>query len=71
LRKLAEARLDAVKSAIKQGGVDIRRLEERQAVQQEDVDARVALDVLEPETPRPSKVRETIDRVRGKIAGSE
>jgi Domain of Unknown Function (DUF748) len=71
VRKLAEARLDAVKSAIKQGGVDTRRLEERQAVQQEDVDARVALDVLEPETPRPSKVRETIDRVRGKITGSE
>jgi hypothetical protein len=70
-RQLAEARLDAVKSAIKQGGVDTRRLEERQAVQQGDVDGRVALDVLEPETPRPSKLRETIDRVRGKITGSE
>lgn len=72
VRKLAEARLDTVKSAIKQGGVDTGRLEEeRQAVQQEDGDGRVALDMLEPETSRPSKLRETIDRVRGKVTGSE
>jgi hypothetical protein len=71
VRKLAEARLDAVKSAIKQGGIDTGRLEERKAVQQEDGEARVALDVLEPETPRPSKVRETLDRLRERIKGSE
>ena len=70
MRKLAEARLDAVKSVIKQGGIDTGRLEERKAVLQQDADARVTLEVLEPETPRPSKIRETIDRVREKIKGS-
>ena len=45
------------------------RLEDRKLVQQNDVESQVALTVVEPEAPRPSKMRETVERVRDRIAG--
>jgi Domain of Unknown Function (DUF748) len=67
--KLAKERVDVVRSTIKEAGIDGGRLTEMKLVRQDDRPSQVALNVVEPETPRPSKVRDTIDRLRGLITG--
>jgi outer membrane protein OmpA-like peptidoglycan-associated protein len=69
--KLAERRVDVVRSTLKQAGIDTARLEVKKPVQQNDVEGHVALNVLEPEAPRASKVRDTIGRVRDRLKGSD
>jgi hypothetical protein len=60
-----------VRDALKQAGVDGARLEEKSLEQQDEAPGQVALTVLDPEAPRPSKVRETLDRVREKLTGDK
>ena len=68
---LADRRVDVVRSLLKQAGVDTDRLEVNKAVQRSETSGQVALNVLEPEAPRPSKIRDTIDRVRDRLKGAE
>jgi hypothetical protein len=69
MRKLAERRVDAVRATLKEAGVASARLEDKKLVQQNDGESQVALAVVEPEAPRPSKMRETVERVRERITG--
>ena len=66
---LAERRVDVVRSMLKQAGVDTSRLDVNKPVQSDDREGRIALNVLEPEAPRSSKVRDTIERVRDRLKG--
>jgi hypothetical protein len=68
---LAERRVDVVRSTLKQAGIDLARLEVQKPVQQNDGEGHIALNVLEPEPPRSSKVRDTIERVRDRLKGSD
>jgi len=68
VRELAARRLDAVRAPLKQAAIDSDRLEPKPA-QQDGPGSQVALDVLEPEGPRRSKVRESIGKIRGLIEG--
>ena len=69
VRELATKRLDAVRGALAQASIDGKRLEGMKPVQQEGAASQVALNVVEPEGPRKSKVRETVDRVRTLFEG--
>jgi hypothetical protein len=60
---LADRRLQAVRGTLEQSGIDGKRVPERKLVQQEGRASQVDADVLEPETPRPSKVREVLRRL--------
>ena len=60
---LAARRLDAVKGTLKRAGIDAARLPETKPVQREGRDGQVEANVLEPETPQPSKVREVFKRL--------
>jgi Domain of Unknown Function (DUF748) len=59
---LAARRLEVVRARVKQSGIDPGRLAEAKLVQQ-DPGSRIDLNIVEPETPRPSKVRETLQRL--------
>jgi hypothetical protein len=61
---LGTRRLEAVKATLEQAGVDGKRLTEVKVVQREGRDGQVQADVLEPETPQPSKVREVLERLK-------
>ena len=61
--------MEAVRATLKEAGIAAGRLEDKKLVQQDGVESQVALAVVEPETPRPSKVRETVERVRERITG--
>jgi hypothetical protein len=60
--ELAARRLEALRTAVAQAGVDPARLAGMKLVQR-DVDSRIELNVLEPEMERPSKLRETLRRL--------
>jgi len=60
---LAARRLDAVKGTLKRAGIDGARLPETKPLQREGRDGQVEANVLEPETPQPSKVREMFKRL--------
>jgi hypothetical protein len=60
--ELAGRRLEALRTTVKQAGIDPARLAGLKLVQR-DADSRIELNVLEPETERPSKVRETLRRL--------
>src|SRR5205814_8953958 len=64
IRELAAKRLEAVRGTLEQASIDGKRLEGMKPVQQEGAASEVTLNVVEPEGPRKSKVRETVDRVR-------
>ena len=68
--KLAKERLETVRSTIKDAGIDTGRLTEMKSVHHDDRPSQVALEVLEPETSQPSKLRETIERLRGLVSRS-
>ena len=69
--KLAKERVDTVRASIKESGIDGDRLTEMKPVRQDDQPGQIALNVVEPETPQPSKVRETLDRLRGLVSGDK
>jgi uncharacterized protein involved in outer membrane biogenesis len=60
VRELAAARLDVVRDAAKRAGIDAARLPASKLGQREDDGGQVELEILEPEEPRPSKLRETL-----------
>ena len=62
---LAKKRLEAVRTAFKQAGADASRLTEMKVAERPDTEGQIALEVMEPETPRPSKVRELIRKLKG------
>jgi hypothetical protein len=63
ISELATQRLEAVRAPVKQGEIDATRLVEMKPVQREDAKGQIELEVLEPDTPRPSKVREVLQRL--------
>ena len=60
---LGSRRQEAVRDTLKRAGVRGERLSERQVVQREGSESEVAMDVLDPDTPRPSKMREVLRRI--------
>ena len=60
---LAARRLEAIRATVERTGIDDDRMAERKPVQRDDADSQVALDVLDPETPRPSKIRSVLRRL--------
>jgi uncharacterized protein involved in outer membrane biogenesis len=70
LAELAAERLEAVRATVKQAGIDPGRLVETKPVQRDDADGQVALEVLEPEGPRPSKFREALRRLGVPLPGA-
>ena len=70
-RKLAESRVDAVRASMKAAGVDVARLDVRKPERRADIESRVAFDVIAPETPPPSRIRDTFERVRDRLTGRE
>jgi uncharacterized protein involved in outer membrane biogenesis len=60
---LGTRRLETVRTTLKRAGVDGGRLAEAKLVQRERRDGQVEANVLEPETPQPSKVREVLERL--------
>jgi len=69
--KLAVSRLEAVRAPVRQAGIDGTRLVETKAVQREESGSRIELEVLDPETPRPSKLREILRRLGVSLKGSD
>jgi uncharacterized protein DUF748 len=61
--ELAAARLDTVRGAAKRAGIDAARLPESKLTQRADGGSHVELEVLEPEEPRPSKLREALRKL--------
>lgn len=61
--RLATQRLEAVRDTLKQAGIQGDRVAQRELVQREGRDTQVDVDVVDPETPRPSKVREVLRRL--------
>jgi hypothetical protein len=59
-----------VRDTLKRAGVQGERLTERQVVQREGSESEVAMDVLDPDTPRPSKMREVLRRIGMPLKGS-
>jgi hypothetical protein len=74
LADLGHRRVAAVQTALKRAGVAGDRLPERALAQRESRDGQVALDIVEPEAPRPSRVRDVLQRlgvpIRGEGGGS-
>jgi Domain of Unknown Function (DUF748) len=66
---LAARRLEAVRGTLKRTGVDTARLPETKLAQQEG-QGRVEANVLEGEAPRPSKVRQALERLGVPLKGS-
>jgi hypothetical protein len=58
LAQLAARRVEAVRAPVKQAGIDAARLVETKTVQRDESGSRIELEVLNPETQRPSKVRD-------------
>ena len=69
--ELAAARLDAVRSAAKRAGIDVVRLPESTLAQRQDGGSQVELEILEPEEPRPSKLRETLRKLGAPLKRSD
>jgi len=70
LSVLAAQRLEAVRAAVKHGGIEPARLVELKLVEREDGGGQINLEVLEPDAPRPSKVREVLRRVGVPLKGT-
>jgi hypothetical protein len=69
--ELAASRIDVVRAAIKQGGIDPARLVEVKVVERADVNGQIEFDVRQPETSKPSKVREVLKRLGVPLKGSD
>jgi hypothetical protein len=57
---LGERRLEAARAAFEQAGVDTARLRETAVSERAGADTQIDLEVLEPEGPRPSKMRDLL-----------
>jgi len=60
--ELAAARLDAVRAVVTRAGIEAARLPEG-AAQRDDGESQVELEILDPEAPRPSRLREALRRL--------
>ncbi|HZA41113.1 MAG TPA: DUF748 domain-containing protein [Actinomycetota bacterium] len=69
--ELAARRVEAVRAPGKQAGIDAARLVETKVVAREDGGSRIDLEVLDPETPQLSKVREILRRLGVPLKGSD
>jgi hypothetical protein len=63
VRKLTAQRLEAVRATARNAGIDLARLAEARPAEREAAEGQIALAVLEPEAPRPSKFREVLDKL--------
>jgi hypothetical protein len=61
--ELAASRLEVVRGAVKRAGIDGARLVEGKSTERKDGGEQVELEILEPEEPRPSKLRETLRKL--------
>jgi hypothetical protein len=61
--RLGTQRLETVRDTLTRAGVQGERLTERKLVQREGRESQVDVDILDPETPRPSKMREVLRRL--------
>jgi hypothetical protein len=71
LAKLVARRVEAVRAPVKQAGIDAARLVETETVQRNESGSRIELEVLNPETPRPSKVRDLFRRLGVPLKSSD
>jgi len=69
--ELGDRRLRAVRDTIGRAGIDTDRLPEMKLVQREGRESLVEANVLEPEGPRPSKVRDALRRLGVPLKGSD
>jgi Domain of Unknown Function (DUF748) len=69
--ELAARRVETVQTTIKPSGIDSARLVETKLVQREDAGSQIELEVLQPDAPRPSKVREVLKRLGVPLKGSD
>jgi hypothetical protein len=69
--ELAARRVEAVRATIKQTGIDPGRLTETNLVERENAQSQIELEVLQPDAPRPSKVREVLRRLGVPLKGSD
>ena len=60
---LAKQRLETLRAAFKQAGIDSARFTETAVAERPTAEMQVELEVLEPEGERPSKVRQILDRL--------
>jgi hypothetical protein len=61
--ELAERRLDAARATLKEAGVDTGRLVPSRRIETQGADSRVRLDLVEPASERPSKIRDALKRL--------
>jgi hypothetical protein len=71
LAQLATRRVEAVRTPVKQAGIDAARLVEAKTVQRDESGSRIELEVLDPEASRPSKVRELFGGLGVPLKGSD
>jgi hypothetical protein len=71
LAQLATRRVEAVRTPVKQAGIDAARLVEAKTVQRDESGSRIELEVLDPEASRPSKVRELFRGLGVPLKGSD
>jgi hypothetical protein len=60
---LAKRRLETVRTAFKQAGIDSTRFTETTVAERTTAETQIELEILEPEGERPSKVRQVFHRV--------
>ena len=60
---LAKRRLETVRTAFKQAGIDSARFTEATVAERTTAETQIELEILEPEGDRPSKVRQVLHRL--------
>jgi uncharacterized protein involved in outer membrane biogenesis len=61
--ELGKRRLETVRAAFKQAGIDSSRFTETTVAERTTAETQVEVEVMEPESERPSKVRQTLHRL--------
>jgi hypothetical protein len=69
--ELGARRLEVVRTALVQSGVDAARLAETKVSERQGGETHVELEILEPEGPRPSKVRDALRRLGVPLRGTD
>jgi hypothetical protein len=69
--ELGAQRLKMVRGTLERAGIDAARLPEAPLARREGAGSQVDANVLEPETPRPSKVRDVLRRLGMPLKGRE
>jgi hypothetical protein len=70
--ELAARRVEVVRGAIKQGGIDPARLVEAKVAERAETSGQIEFDVRQPETPQqPSKAREVLKRLGIPLKGAD